>query len=103
GDATHCPQVGLRDAAALPPARRDPDRTPTFDPPRCLGTLVGPEGCAIGSESPMSVTVRPYTKRGRKGWEVDINLLLLTGERFRERRKAPTTSKSGAMRWGEAR
>src|SRR5262245_46909119 len=48
----------------------------------------------------MSVKVRTF-RRG--GWEVDINVLLPSGERFRERRKAPTTSRSAAMRWGEAR
>ena len=48
----------------------------------------------------MTVKVRKY-KRG--GWEVDINVLLPDGTRHRERRKAPTSSKSGAKRWGEAR
>jgi integrase len=51
----------------------------------------------------MSVTIREYTKRGKKGWEVDINVLLPNGQRWRERRKSPTSSKSGALRWGEAR
>ena len=51
----------------------------------------------------MSVTIREYTKRGKKGWEVDINVLLPNGKRWRERRKSPTSSKSGAQRWGEAR
>jgi integrase len=51
----------------------------------------------------MSVTVREYKKRGKKGWEVDINVLLPNGTRWRERRKSPTSSKSGAMRWAEAR
>ena len=51
----------------------------------------------------MSVTIRPYTKRGKRGWEVDIDLLLPSGERLRERRKAPVTSKTAAQRWGEER
>jgi len=48
----------------------------------------------------MSVKVRKY-KHG--GWEVDINVLLPDGTRHRERRKSPTSSRSGAKRWGEAR
>ncbi len=55
----------------------------------------------------MSVTVRRYDKKNRptehRGWEVDINVLLPTGRRHRERRKAPTASRSAAKRWGEAR
>jgi len=48
----------------------------------------------------MSVKVRPY-RRG--GWEVDIRVRLPDGTPRRERRKAPTSSKSGAQRWGQAR
>ena len=48
----------------------------------------------------MSVKVRKFRNGG---WEVDINVLLPSGERFRERRKSPTSSKSGAVRWGEER
>jgi integrase len=48
----------------------------------------------------MSVTVRPY-RRG--GWEVDITFRLPTGQRHRERCKAPVASKSAAQRWGEDR
>jgi integrase len=48
----------------------------------------------------MSVTVRPY-RRG--GWEVDITIRLPNGSRHRERSKAPTRSKSAAVRWGEDR
>lgn len=48
----------------------------------------------------MSVKVRPY-RRG--GWEVDITFRLPNGRRWRERVKAPTTSKSAAMRWGQDR
>jgi integrase len=46
------------------------------------------------------VKVRKF-RRG--GWEVDISVLLPNGERFRERRKSPTSSKSGSQRWGEER
>lgn len=48
----------------------------------------------------MSVTVRPY-RRG--GWEVDITTRLPSGQRHRERCKAPVSSKSAAQRWGEDR
>ena len=65
-------------------------------------TLAEPQVRAIGGIS-MSVTIRPYTKRGKRGWEVDIDLLLPSGERLRERRKAPVTSKTAAQRWGEER
>ena len=44
--------------------------------------------------------VRPF--RGG-GWEVDIRVRLPDGTPRRERRKAPTSSKSGALRWGQAR
>jgi integrase len=48
----------------------------------------------------MSVTVRPYVTGG---WEVDIRVELPDGTRIRERKKAPSTSKSAAQRWAEAR
>lgn len=48
----------------------------------------------------MSVRVRPY-KRG--GWEVDIRVVLPDGRTLRERRRAPVSSRSGALRWGERR
>ncbi len=48
----------------------------------------------------MSVKVRPY-RRG--GWEVDILALLPDGTRIRERRRAPGSSRSAALRWGQAR
>src|SRR3954466_2714355 len=48
----------------------------------------------------MSVTVRPYVDGG---WEVDIRIALPDGTVIRERRKAPTASKSAAQRWAEAR
>ena len=52
----------------------------------------------------MTIKVRPYTKGGkRRGWEVDIMLSFPGRPRFRERRKAPVTSKSAARRWGEER
>ena len=51
----------------------------------------------------MSVTIRPYRKRGRTEWEVDIRIELPDGTEHRQRRKAPVSSKSGAKGWGEAR
>jgi integrase len=48
----------------------------------------------------MSVKVRPY-RRG--GWEVDVTVRLPNGSRRRERSKAPVSSKSAAVRWGEDR
>lgn len=48
----------------------------------------------------MSVRVRPY-RHG--GWEVDITTRLPNGSRRRERSKAPVSSKSAAVRWGEHR
>ena len=48
----------------------------------------------------MTVKIRPYRKGG---WEIDIMILLDNGQRYRERRKAPVQSKSGALRWGEKR
>ena len=48
----------------------------------------------------MSVTIRPY-RRG--GWEVDIRLVLPDGRQRRDRRRAPVSSRSGALRWGQAR
>ena len=48
----------------------------------------------------MSVTIRKY-RRG--GWEADIRLRLPNGRRYRERGKAPGTSKSAAQRWAEDR
>ena len=48
----------------------------------------------------MSVTVRPYVTGG---WEVDIRVELPDGTMIRERKKAPSTSKSAAQRWAEAR
>jgi integrase len=48
----------------------------------------------------MSVKVRPY-RRG--GWEVDIRVRLADGTERRERKRAPASSRSAALRWGEAR
>ena len=48
----------------------------------------------------MSVTLRPY-RRG--GWEADIRFRLPNGRRYRERGKAPGTSRSAAQRWAEDR
>jgi integrase len=48
----------------------------------------------------MSVKIRPYRNGG---WEVDIVVTLPDGTRRRERRKAPVSTRSGALRWGRAR
>jgi len=48
----------------------------------------------------MSVKVRPY-RRG--GWEVDVRVRLPDGRERRERKRAPASSRSAAIRWGEAR
>jgi integrase len=48
----------------------------------------------------MTVKVRPYRKGG---FEVDIRFDTSDGTPFRERRRAPVASRSGAKRWGEAR
>jgi integrase len=49
----------------------------------------------------MSVSIRPY-RRG--GWEVDIRVVTPDGVRqFRERKLAPVSSRSAAVRWAEGR
>lgn len=48
----------------------------------------------------MTVKIRPYRTGG---WEIDIMIRLDNGQRYRERRKAPVQSKSGALRWGQQR
>ena len=48
----------------------------------------------------MSVMIRPY-RRG--GWEVDVRVVLPDGRRRRERKRAPVSSKTAALRWGQAR
>jgi integrase len=48
----------------------------------------------------MSVKVRRFRSGG---WEVDITFRLPNGSRMRERSKAPVSSKSAAVRWGEDR
>src|SRR6478736_6774398 len=48
----------------------------------------------------MSVTIRPYVNGG---WEVDIRVELPDGTDIRERKKAPSLSKTAALRWAEAR
>src|SRR5919201_4494748 len=50
----------------------------------------------------MSVTIRPY-KRKRGGWEVDIQVTLPDRTVLRERRRAPASAKSTALRWAEDR
>ena len=49
----------------------------------------------------MSVAVRRY--RDSRAWEVDSRFRLPDGRRHRERAKAPVSSKSGALRWGQER
>ncbi len=48
----------------------------------------------------MSVNVRRFRTGG---WEVDITTRLPDGSRRRERCKAPVSSKTAALRWGEDR
>src|SRR5947207_9165763 len=50
----------------------------------------------------MSVTIRPYNRK-RGGWEVDIQVTLPDGTVLRERRRAPASAKSMALRWAENR
>ena len=47
----------------------------------------------------MSITIRPY-RRG--GWEVDIRVVTPDGARqLRERKRAPVSSRTAALRWAE--
>ena len=49
----------------------------------------------------MSVKIRPYRNGG---WEIDIRVVTPDGTRqLRERRRAPVSSRSVAMRWAEGR
>jgi hypothetical protein len=49
----------------------------------------------------MSVTIRPY-RRG--GWELDIRVVAPDDSReLRERKRAPVSSRSAALRWAEGR
>jgi hypothetical protein len=49
----------------------------------------------------MSVTIRPY-RRG--GWEVDIRVVTPdVARQLRERRLAPMSARSAAVRWAEGR
>jgi len=50
----------------------------------------------------MSVTIRPYNRK-RGGWEVDIQVTMPNGTALRQRRRAPVSSKSAALRWAEDR
>jgi integrase len=49
------------------------------------------------------VKVRPYTKRGKSGWEIDIQVRLPSGETIRERAKSPVSGKTASTDWGRAR
>jgi integrase len=60
--------------------------------------------CAVAERnSTMSVKVRPYRKRGKEGWEVDIRIRMPDGEEYRERVRSPVTSKSSSKFWAEQR
>ena len=48
----------------------------------------------------MSVKVRPYVNGG---WEVDVALTLPDGRKIRDRRKAPVSTRTEALRWGRER
>ena len=47
----------------------------------------------------MGVTVKAY----RRGWQVDVAILMADGSRYRERRRLRIGSKSAAVRWGQDR
>ena len=50
----------------------------------------------------MSIKIRPF--KGQEGvWEVDIIVQMPNGQRLRERKRAPVSSKSAALRWGQER
>ncbi|ABC81235.1 tyrosine-type recombinase/integrase [Anaeromyxobacter dehalogenans] len=49
------------------------------------------------------VTIRKWKKNGKEGWEVDIRVTMPDGTRMRERVKSPVTSKSGTLKWAQAR
>lgn len=51
----------------------------------------------------MSVKIRPYTRRGKTAWEVDIRIRMPDGSEHRERVKSPVSSKSGTKYWAEQR
>jgi integrase len=48
----------------------------------------------------MGVKVRPYLNGG---WEVDVVLTLPDGRKIRDRRKAPVSTRTEALRWGRER
>jgi integrase len=49
------------------------------------------------------VRVTKWKNNRGEGWEVDIRITLPDGRRFRERVKAPVSSKPSAVRWGQQR
>ena len=55
----------------------------------------------------MTVTIRKYVRRRSslepRGWEVDIQVERADGSVRRERRKAPVSLKSAALRWARKR
>src|SRR5450432_1890423 len=53
----------------------------------------------------MSIKIRPYKRRGKKGegWEVDLSVQRPDGERIRERVLCSLPGKSAANRWAEQR
>ncbi len=48
----------------------------------------------------MGVKIRPYMNGG---WEVDVLLTLPDGRKIRDRRKAPVSTRTEALRWGRER
>lgn len=59
----------------------------------------GKTGDIASGEAAMSVTLRPFRNGG---WEVDVLIQLPDGIKSRVRKKAPVSTKSGALRWGQA-
>jgi integrase len=51
----------------------------------------------------MTFKIRPYTKRGKRGFEVDIVLRMPNGVVIRERVKSPVSSMSGSKSWAQGR
>jgi integrase len=49
------------------------------------------------------VTIRPYRKRGRQGFEVDLRVRSPDGTLIRERIKSPLGTKEATKRWAEQR
>ena len=52
---------------------------------------------------PLETSHRIHAPTPRGGWEVDVRVVLPDGSCRRERRRAPVSSRSAALRWGQAR